>query len=78
MVAFLIETHGAEKMSALLDAIAAGGNFEASVAQDFAGIGAATADAVARHLAGETINQKVIYVSTRLVTQSNVAEFLGS
>lgn len=61
-----------------LDAIAAGGNFEASVAQDFAGIGAATADAVARHLAGETINQKVIYVSTRLVTQSNVAEFLGS
>jgi ribose transport system substrate-binding protein len=60
-----------------LDAIAAGGNFEASVAQDFAGIGAATADAVARHLAGETINQGVIYVSTRLVTAANVAEFLG-
>lgn len=60
-----------------LDAIAAGGSFEASVAQDFAGIGAATADAVARHLAGETINQGVIYVPTRLVTAANVAEFLG-
>jgi ribose transport system substrate-binding protein len=60
-----------------LDAIAAGGNFEASVAQDFAGIGAATADAVARVLAGETINQPVIYVPTTLVTTANVAEFLG-
>lgn len=60
-----------------LDAIAAGGNFEASVAQDFAGIGAATADAVARVLAGETINQRVIYVPTVLVTSANVAEFLG-
>ena len=35
------------------DAIATGGNFEASVAQDFAGIGATTADTVARVLAGE-------------------------
>ena len=35
------------------EAIAKGGNFEASVAQDFAGIGAATADAVARVLGGE-------------------------
>lgn len=60
-----------------LDAIAAGGNFEASVAQDFAGIGAATADAVARVLAGDTINQRVIYVPTVLVTGANVAEFLG-
>ena len=31
------------------EAIAAGGNFEASIAQDFKGIGAATADAVARN-----------------------------
>ncbi len=61
-----------------LDAIAAGGNFEASVAQDFAGIGAATADAVARYLAGETINQRVIYIPTTLVTAANVADFLGS
>jgi ribose transport system substrate-binding protein len=61
-----------------LDAIAAGGNFEASVAQDFSGIGEATADAVARVLAGETINQRVIYVPTTLVTSANVADFLGS
>jgi ribose transport system substrate-binding protein len=60
-----------------LDAIASGGNFEASVAQDFAGIGAATADAVARVLSGEAITQSVIYVPTVLVTSANVAEFLA-
>ena len=59
-----------------LDAIAAGGNFSASVAQDFEGIGAATADAVSRVLAGEDINQSVIYVPTVLVTSANVADFL--
>lgn len=59
-----------------LDAIAAGGNFSASVAQDFAGIGAATADAVDRVLAGEEVNQSVIYVPTVLVTSANVADFM--
>lgn len=54
--------------------IAKGGNFEASVAQDFSGIGAATADAVARVLAGETLKQKTIYVPTKLVTSANAAE----
>lgn len=53
------------------DAIAAGGNFEASVAQDFAGIGATTADTVARILGGETIVAKVIYVPTKLITAAN-------
>lgn len=53
------------------DAIAGGGNFEASVAQDFVGIGAATADAVARRLKGETIKERVIYVPTKLVTAAN-------
>lgn len=53
------------------EAIAAGGNFEASVAQDFQGIGAATADAVARVLDGETIKQSVIYVPTMLITAAN-------
>lgn len=56
------------------EAIAAGGNFEASVAQDFAGIGSTTADTVARLLAGEELVQKVIYVPTVLVTSANVAE----
>jgi len=56
------------------EAIAAGGNFEASVAQDFQGIGSATADAVARVLAGDTIRQNVIYVPTKLITQANVGD----
>jgi ribose transport system substrate-binding protein len=55
------------------DAIAAGGNFEASVAQDFAGIGAAAADAARRAIAGETIKERVIYVPTVLVTSVNAA-----
>ena len=56
------------------DAIAAGGNFEASIAQDFAGIGPATADAVATKLKGEEIQQSVIYVPTVLVTRDNAAQ----
>ena len=56
------------------DAIAQGGNFEASVAQDFQGIGAATADTVARLIAGEELVQRVIYVPTQLVTSANVGE----
>jgi len=56
------------------DEIAKGGDFEASVAQDFKGIGAATADAVARVLAGQTIKQHVIYVPTKLVTQANAKD----
>ena len=56
------------------EAIAAGGNFEASVAQDFAGIGRTAADTVARLLAGETLVQNVIYVPTVLITAANVTE----
>jgi ribose transport system substrate-binding protein len=60
-----------------LDAIAAGGNFEASVAQDFDGIGGTTADLVERALNGEVLGQSVVYVPTRLVTSANVSEMLG-
>jgi ribose transport system substrate-binding protein len=56
------------------DAIAKGGSFEASMAQDFKGIGKATADAVKRTFAGETIKQSVTYVPTRLITSANVKE----
>ncbi|MBO6540246.1 MAG: substrate-binding domain-containing protein [Rhizobiaceae bacterium] len=56
------------------DAIAAGGNFEASVAQDFQGIGKAAADAVARAIAGEEIRAKVMYVPTRLITAANAQQ----
>lgn len=53
------------------EAIAAGGNFEASVAQDFDDIGRTTADTVARLIAGEELVQRVIYVPTTLVTEAN-------
>ncbi|MEM8822620.1 MAG: substrate-binding domain-containing protein [Pseudomonadota bacterium] len=56
------------------DAIAAGGNFEASVAQDFAGIGATAADVVRRLLDGERLQQRVIHVPTELITNANVGE----
>ncbi len=54
------------------EAIAKGGNFEASMSQDFKGIGRAVADAVKRYLAGEKIKQSVIYVPTKLITVENV------
>ena len=56
------------------DEIAKGGDFEASMAQDFKGIGAATADAVSRVLGGETLKQHIIYVPTKLVTVANAKE----
>jgi ribose transport system substrate-binding protein len=56
------------------DEIAKGGNFEASMAQDFKGIGAATADAVARVLGGETLKQHIIYVPTKLITAANAKQ----
>ena len=55
----------------LRDAIAAGGNFEASVAQDFKGIGSTAADTLARVLGGEVLKANVIYVPTQLVTSVN-------
>jgi ribose transport system substrate-binding protein len=56
------------------EAIAAGGSFEASVAQDFEGIGQAAAEAVGRAIAGEEIREPVTYVPTTLVTQANAVE----
>jgi len=54
--------------------IAKGGNFEATVAQDFAGIGAAAAEAVAGLLDGKAPESNVIYVPTKLVTKDNAAQ----
>jgi len=56
------------------DAIAAGGSFQASVAQDFVGIGTAVAEATARAMAGEPSVQGVTYVATRLITAANVSD----
>jgi ribose transport system substrate-binding protein len=55
-------------------AIGKGSNFEASMAQDFKGIGGAVADAVKRQIGGEQIKQSVIYVPTKLITAANVGE----
>jgi ribose transport system substrate-binding protein len=54
--------------------VAKGGNFEATVAQDFAGIGAATAQAVADLLDGKAPAANVTYVPTKLVTKENAAQ----
>jgi ribose transport system substrate-binding protein len=56
------------------EAIAAGGSFEASMAQDFEGIGEAAADAVGRVLAGEEILVPAIYVPTELITAADLNE----
>ncbi|MFN8531623.1 MAG: substrate-binding domain-containing protein [Anaerolineae bacterium] len=59
-----------------LDAIAQGGNFEASIAQDFSGMGSLVADQIERYLNGETLTQRVVYAPTVLVTAANVADFM--
>lgn len=59
-----------------LDAISKGTNFEASVAQDFTGIGNTVGGLVNTYLNKGTINQKTYYVSTKLVTFANVKDFL--
>ena len=56
------------------EAIAKGGSFEASMAQDFKGIGGTVADTVKRFLAGEKIKSSVIYVPTKLITAANAKE----
>lgn len=56
------------------DAIAQGGNFEASVAQDFAAMGAEAAEVVGRAIAGEEQLNSVVYVPTTLITKENAAE----
>lgn len=56
------------------DAIATGGNFEASMAQDFDGIGKAAFAATADAIAGKEIRAKVIYVPTVLITAGNAAQ----
>ena len=56
------------------EAIAKGGNFEASMSQDFKGIGRTVAEQVKKQLAGEKIKQSVIYVPTKLITVENVKQ----
>ena len=53
------------------DAIAQVGNFEASIAQDFAAMGAAAADVLASTFSGKEQRASVIYVPTKMVTANN-------
>jgi ribose transport system substrate-binding protein len=59
-----------------LDAIAKGGNFEASVSQDFNGIGRTVGGLVETYLNKGKISQTTVYVPTKLVTAANVADFI--
>jgi ribose transport system substrate-binding protein len=54
------------------DAIMEGGNFEATVAQDFQGIARLTADLVATYLAGDEVGQRNYYVPATLVTAETI------
>ena len=54
------------------DAIGKNGNFEASMAQDFVGIGRTAANTVERAISGLEIKSPVIYVPTVLITSANV------
>ena len=56
------------------DAIGSGGNFEASIAQDFSQIAATTADVIERYLNGEEINQTTFYVDTQFLTAANALD----
>lgn len=54
------------------DAISMGGNFEATVAQDFAGMAQTVAELLDSYLAGDEIVQTNFYVPASLVTAANV------
>jgi ribose transport system substrate-binding protein len=65
---------GLDAIDPAREAIAAGGNFEASVAQDFAGIANTVADNLDAYLNGTTPVAKTIYVPATLVTKENAAQ----
>lgn len=56
------------------DAIAGGGSFEATVAQDFNGIGRTAGEQVAVLLSGESIALSTIYIPTTLITAANALD----
>lgn len=56
------------------DAIAAGGNFEVSIAQDFAQMGVEAVNIVSGALEGKEQRAKVVYVPTKLISAANAVE----
>jgi ribose transport system substrate-binding protein len=65
---------GLDAIDPAREAIAAGGNFEASVAQDFEGIANTVADNVDAFLNGTAPVAKTIYVPATLVTKENAMQ----
>jgi len=59
-----------------LDALSKKGDFKATIAQDFNGMGSAAGDLVSAYLKDGKVSQHVVYIPTKLVTQDNVADFL--
>ncbi len=56
------------------DAISRAGNFEVSIAQDFAAMGAAAAEVVSRAISGAEQRARVIYVPTKMITANNASQ----
>ena len=54
------------------DRIAMGGNFKATVAQDFKGIASKVVETVEGYLDKGSVTQKQIYVSAKLVTSGSL------
>jgi ribose transport system substrate-binding protein len=59
-----------------LEAIAQGGNFEVTIAQDFSGMGRLVAEQIERYLSGEALTERVVYAPTTFVTEANAAEMM--
>jgi ribose transport system substrate-binding protein len=63
---------GLDAIDPAREAIADGSGFEATVAQDFAGIAQTVAGLVDRKLQGEDVARRTVYVPAALVTQSDL------
>ena len=63
---------GLDAIDPAREAIVGGGNFKATVAQDFAGIAQTVANLVDDALSGEEVERRTVYVPASLVTQSDL------
>ncbi len=63
---------GLDAIDPAREAIAGGGNFKATVAQDFAGIAQTVANLVDDALSGEDVERRTVYVPASLVTQGDL------
>ena len=63
---------GLDAIDPAREAIGDGGNFKATVAQDFAGIAQTVANLVDDALSGEEVDRRTVYVPASLVTQGDL------